>query len=484
MRILNVIHDYLPAHLAGSEIYAHELGRTLRDRGHEVLVLCAEYDPLRRHGSLNYRFHEPLPVIELVNNWSFSSFDESYNSTRLNDVLGHVLQAVHPDILHIHSLLNLSLELPSLAHQQGIPSVATLHDFTLLCPSGGQRVQPQQKHLCLEIEPQRCADCFMRSPFAMQMALGPLTPCSTRTRWLIHTLELGRRLFPRLAAQAGQSLAQRMTAPNISANQIQRRLDRVQQLFEEIALFVAPSSALATEMQRFGLKRERIRVQDYGFGVKTSSSQPTDGRPISIVDEHAPASSSQPTDGRPIKIGFVGTLVWHKGLHVLLQAAHLLPRKSFEMLVYGDLNTFPAYVAELKELARGLPVQFKGRFDHDQAHRIFSRFDLLVVPSLWLENSPLVIHEAFLAGVPVVGSRLGGTIDLVSHTGCGLLYDPFSASDLAKKLNAIIKRPSRLAGFRHRIPQVRTLEQDARDWEKIYREVLAPGTTDDQEDAS
>ena len=53
-------------------------------------------------------------------------------------------------------------------------------------------------------------------------------------------------------------------------------------------------------------------------------------------------------------------------------------------------------------------MRFTGAFDRERVAEVYAQIDVLVVPSLWLENSPLVIHEAFMAGVPVVGARIGG----------------------------------------------------------------------------
>src|SRR6185369_2491449 len=98
--------------------------------------------------------------------------------------------------------------------------------------------------------------------------------------------------------------------------------------------------------------------------------------------------------------------------------------------VFGDPAVFPEYSAQLRERARGLPVRFEGRFAPGDAARVYGAIDLLVVPSLWLENSPLVIHEAFQSGVPVVGARIGGIADLIDEGRTGLLYDPASPIEL------------------------------------------------------
>src|SRR4030095_4408920 len=140
LRLLHAIHDFLPRHQAGSEIAPSTLCQALMRPGHHVTVLAADFDPARRHGELTWRVFEGLPVVEIVNNWQFASFEETYRAPNLLPVLDHVLRATQPDVLHVHSLLNLSFDLPRLARARGARVVGTLHDYTLVCASGGQRV--------------------------------------------------------------------------------------------------------------------------------------------------------------------------------------------------------------------------------------------------------------------------------------------------------------------------------------------------------
>jgi glycosyltransferase involved in cell wall biosynthesis len=98
---------------------------------------------------------------------------------------------------------------------------------------------------------------------------------------------------------------------------------------------------------------------------------------------------------------------------------------------------------------------------------------VLVVPSIWLENSPLVIHEAFMAGVPVVGARMGGIPELVADGVNGLLYQADSAASLEGALRRILDDPSCLEVFFRNMPSVKPIAQDACDWETRYGDVLA-----------
>jgi glycosyltransferase involved in cell wall biosynthesis len=104
---------------------------------------------------------------------------------------------------------------------------------------------------------------------------------------------------------------------------------------------------------------------------------------------------------------------------------------------------------------------------------VYAGLDVLVVPSLWPETSPLVIHEAFMAGVPVVGSRLGGTQDLVIHEQSGILYDAFSHNALSDVLQSLMDDPARLAKLAAAAPQVKEIHQDASEFATIYGELRA-----------
>jgi glycosyltransferase involved in cell wall biosynthesis len=466
MRILHAIHDFLPRHQEGSEIYAFDLCRELSGR-HHVTVVCAEFDPSRRHGHVQWRVHKGLPVIELVNNYVCESFEETYRAQLLSTRIADVLRAVQPDVIHVHSLMNLSFDLPALAHAQGIPVVTTLHDYALVCPSGGQRIHRADRHLCDIIDTDRCTRCFIESPISAHIAYGRLAAI-TRAPGRVHrAADTVRRRFPRLANRL-LGTARRAASLTPTKADVDARMAAARRLFEEIDLFVAPSPSIAAEFERLGIDPHKIRISDYGFVDigRADIGTGTAGRPYTATEDDATR--------RPLKVGYVGTLVWHKGAHVLLEAVRALDAGAYELKIFGNPDVFPDYMAELRALAAGLPVHFMGRFDRERIAEVYRQIDVLVVPSLWLENSPLVIHEAFMAGVPIVGARIGGIAGLVEDGGTGLLYDPASAVELAAALRRLIENPAYLAALAARVrsvPRVKSIAEDAREWEEAYADV-------------
>jgi len=451
VHVLHAVHDFLPRHRAGSEIYAHALACAQLTR-HHVTVLSAEYDPQRAHGHVDWRVHEGVPVVEIVNNWVVTSFEDTYRPELIGQRLDQLLEVLQPDIVHIHSLLNLSFELPAMARARGIPVVATLHDYTLVCPAGGQRIHKKDAHVCHQIDTLRCTRCFTESPFHNQMSFAALATRLPGGSAFWRSAGTVGRLFPQLVRHGQRAIAHASRVTHTTED-IDARLLAAREVLAQLDLVVAPSQSLAREFEAFGLAADRAVVSDYGFV------------PLPIAPQ-------LPHTG-PVRFGFVGTLVWHKGPHVLLEAVASLDPRLFEVVIYGDTQTFPDYTSELRRLAAGLPVRFMGPFESGQVADVYANIDVLIVPSLWLENSPLVIHEAFMAGIPVVGSRIGGIADLVSDGVNGLLYEAASPASLTQALRRLIDAPDIRARLANAAPRVKTIHEDADEWEVRYAELVA-----------
>src|SRR5439155_26694905 len=113
-------------------------------------------------------------------------------------------------------------------------------------------------------------------------------------------------------------------------------------------------------------------------------------------------------------------------------------------------------------------VRFMGRIENAALPAAFAELDLLIVPSLWFENSPLTIHEAFLAGVPVLTADRGGMAELVEDGKSGLHFHMGDADDLRRQLLRVVREPGLLESLRLEPPRVKTIEEDAAAMEERY----------------
>jgi glycosyltransferase involved in cell wall biosynthesis len=148
--------------------------------------------------------------------------------------------------------------------------------------------------------------------------------------------------------------------------------------------------------------------------------------------------------------------------------------KHVKLRIYGDLGADALYTRSLKRLAANNPnITFYGRFSRAELGEILKGLDVLVVPSIWYENSPLTIHEAFLTSTPVITSNLGGMAELVRHGHDGLLFDPGSAKDLFRKMNMLVNNPELLGRLRKNIKAPKSIAANARELEDIYNKIIS-----------
>lgn len=443
MKILLVVHYYLPRHQAGTEIYCRHLAREL-SRAHEVRIFTSE-DGVPARGGFESKddVHEGIPVRRLIHPGPLN-FTHTYSHPEFDAVFGRTLDEFQPDLVHFLHLFRLSLGFPGEANRRKIPSFLTLADFWFLCPPI-LLLQPNFE-LCPGPDEERCASCGN--------AIGKFYSGE------VSSFLLGQQRLAERILQAGHALKRRLPpfflhrlrgwrAP-AKARELEHRrallrarMESVRQALSQIDLLLSPSRFLQQKMIAAQLiPEEKIIHSDYGFDLEP-------------FQQLTRAESDQ------VRFGFIGTLVEHKGVHVLVEAMNRLADTSATLDIFGDLATFPAYAQRLRKSARNPNINFRGRFEHQNIGRILSSLDALVVPSLWYENSPLTIHEAFLAHLPVVASNLGGMAELVRDNVSGLLFQPGDAADLARVLRRLVSEPGLLARLRRGIPPVKSIQENA-----------------------
>lgn len=417
MRILEAIHDFLPDHRAGSEIYTYHLSKALAARGHDVRVAFTEKRLERPQFSISSGVYDGLPFHEVVYNRHFDDIRDLYDDRRMDAAIGTVLDEVAPDVVHVQSLVYFGLALIRQAALRKIPIVMTLHEYFVACPRGGLLLD-QRGRLCDPIPFDECARCL--APYPIQRERYPDGPASAGRGGFDELGEL--RYFARAAVTRFAAMLEGVGA---------------------VSTFVAPSRFLADRMTALGLDGSKIVVSDYGFPRL-----------------HAPPRTPR-SPGEPLRLGYLGTISDYKGVHVLIDAFQRLPRGSATLVVHGALDWFPDYVEGLqRSIEPGAALRLAGPLAPGDAPRFLAGLDALVVPSIWFENSPLTIHEAFQCGVPVVTSDLGGMRELVASGG-GVTFARGDAADLSAVLGRLVADAGLLERLRSTIPAVKSIEEDA-----------------------
>lgn len=201
----------------------------------------------------------------------------------------------------------------------------------------------------------------------------------------------------------------------------------LKRFLHEVDLFIAPSRFLLERHVAWGLPRERFRVLE------------------NLLPPLAPVPDAPRAPG-PFRAGFFGQLSRLKGVDVLVRAAEILEERGVDAVIelYGTAEHQPPEFREHVRAALAKPPRRllpRGAYRNEAVTRLMRGVDAVLVPSIWWENSPLIIQEAAAAGRPVIGSDLGGIREKLGELPGSLLFRTGDAEDLVARIAEMAARP-------------------------------------------
>lgn len=430
MRVLQVIHGYPMRFNAGSEVYTQSLAHALAER-HEVRVFTREETPFAPDDSMiSERDRDDTRVeLRVVN---VPNGRDRYRRGGVDARFTEVIQEFNPHVVHIGHLNHLSTSLIDEAHQRGVPIVFTLHDYWLMCPRG-QFLQMHPENpldvwaFCDGQEDRKCAErCYSR-------------------------------YFSGAADEREQDVA-------YWTDWVARRMAHVREVATKVDLFIAPSKYLLGRFRdEFGLPADKLVYLDYGFHT-------------------ARLEKRRRNKEEDFVFGYIGTHIPAKGIHHLLDAFSQVPGTP-RLRIWGRHRG--ANTEALRSLAANLPNGAGGRVEWLPEYRnqeivkdVFDHVDTIVVPSIWEENSPLVIHEAQQARVPVITADIGGMAEYVSDRVNGLLFSHRDPASLANAMTRMAADPMAAREFGRRgylysdSGDVPSIQEHAAVVESLYARVI------------
>ncbi|MFN7941417.1 MAG: glycosyltransferase [Thermoanaerobaculia bacterium] len=414
LAVVHVVHGWPPFAHGGTEHYAARLAHAQSD-ARAVVAYARVARPEREEGATLEWLDGATRVRLLVRN--FRERDpRSRNAIASRFVerdFARLLAEVRPGLVHVHHLAGHALSLARVAARRGIPLVWQLQDWWGLCARAN--LLDRERRLCPGPAPGRCSRC---------LPLTEVAPRALANRWLY----------------AARARAARRALANASA-------------------LVAGSRSVVESYRAAGwiAAETTVHVLDYG------------------VDSPRPAAHRQRAGGEPLRLGFVGSILPHKGLHVLAAALARLPPGNATLIVWGDAEHDPAYTREVRREAGEAAIDFRGRFAEQDKDRVFAELDLVVVPSLGLESYGFVAREALARGLPVVASRRGALAELFGGAveGRGVLFDPERPEELAAWLRRAHDDPTLLPRWRAAASPVACFAAHVEAIDAVYAEVLA-----------
>lgn len=447
MRVLFVVHMFLPENRAGVETYTWQVARALAARGHEVKVLTARKTISLTTGETRDRSLDGLEITDAVNTLVFDDYAESYASPAMEEAFGRILDSWRPDVAHVQHLMHWSTRLPEIARERGVRVITTLHDYWFVCGRMGQLIDAEGE-MCAGPSAGRCAPClsqtfWRQSPEAERWIerLGKIRqatglaldrPLRAAQAWRERRRDADSGSLPPDAEPAGQPPGGPPTpADEIAAWEARffARREAFAQALEAFDLVLSPSRTLAALHEEWGMPAGKIVHFPHGI----------DHAPFAGI-ERAPRAADA-----PLRLGFAATIAPHKGLHVLLEAFLQIPEGRATLEIHGPYGQHAAYHADLLAKYGASPgVSFGEPLNRAGLREFFGRVDMLCVPSLWNECAPLTILEAQVAGIPCAVSSIGGMAELVEDGVTGLTIPPGSPEAWSEALGALAASPATL----------------------------------------
>ena len=385
LRVLVASHSHPAVAKGGAEIAAHNLFLALQARpDSEAWFLGCSRDG--SFGRLGSAIVQPFSDREfLYCPGEFDWFKFANHDPRFPRQFEALLAELDPQVVHFHHYINFGVEVFQLV-RRALPNariVLTLHEYLGICHHYGQMITSGKHNLCYEASYTRCHGCF----------------------------------------------------PEWDPSDFFLRRSYILQFLDHVDQFIAPSRFLADRYVRWGVSAERMTVVE---NVVAPTLPP-------VV---APLHGAEDV----LRIGFFGQISWLKGCNVMFDAADILARDEVSDIVFdihGDYRSqMPDFQKEFLERldAAGRNVAFHGPYENELVDMLMAGVDAVLVPSVWWENSPVVIQEALRNRRPVICSAIGGMAEKVRDGVDGFHFRAGSGAALAGLLRRLAKDRQLLLG--------------------------------------
>ncbi len=443
MKVLLVSNYFPPTHNAGTEKRTLGYALQLKNLGFDPQVVCAatwDVGPKYWNGTTD-QMYQDIPVRRVNLNWNLSPDPNKflYQNPIVAEHFDQWLDEWQPDLVHVTSCYTLTASVIQKVKDRNLPLVLTLTDYWFICPK--HTLLKSNNSLCDGLTTNfECQNCMLGLNQKYQQIKG---------------------YFPRELKEIGLDFLGKY--PIFNKNRGMRGLllnmdERKKYLAKMINIpdvVLAPSKYLADVYNAGGVSRE-IRIIKSGHDLSW------------LVD----GPSKKPSNR--LRFGYIGQIAPIKGLHILISAfTQMKNKRTSKLLIYGDPDKDPTYTDQLTDLIKNnSEISISGSFPHNKLGEILSGLDILIVPSLWYENNPRVIQEAFASKTPVIASDVGGISEFVIHGVNGLLFERGNESALSNQIAKVLEEPHLIAKLRSGIEPVKTIETEVDEIVQIYRGLI------------
>ena len=435
-RILYLAHSLPPEEYTGTPLTTHGYARSMAARGWDVTVVSPSANavswtaaPFRREGEAFTCIEVPR-TPHLGARWSIEApTDDAGGWSQGAAAFRRILREQAPDLVHVVNNVHLPLDVPEMAKAEGVPVVRTVtcaEDLCGLVAPVSPRSGPAG-YCSAPLTPEQCARCVEEA-----LAEPGAAPDG----------EAHRELVAHLVRKRARAAAQ-----------YHRVFDRV----------IFPSHAFRRYFeQTLPLDPARVRVVEMGLdlgpwppaaGVPEGGRRPrADGEPVVLCLAGA---------WDPVKVG--------AGLVEAFTTGPLAERSDYRLVCLGA-----GHRHLVDPLLANPNVELRGAYRPEDLPAVLADVDVGLAPSNF-ETFHRVTREYLLAGLPVIGSRAFGILDIIRDGVNGLLFDRAEPGALAHAVTRLLDDRALLDHLTQgaAATRVRSLEDEAEELAALYDDLLA-----------
>lgn len=363
MKILQISTGFDIDFNGGITNYVRNISDTLVENGHDVTVLYSN-----NNGSVKDHKFKSIYINPLLKPFHLKSV--IYNKDIF--LIESIVKKLNPDIIHVHMMIDLPLQVLEVFKKYS-KVVISLHDYSFIC----NRIVLLDRFgkICDDNNANRkCEQCISFEETIENKLIGG----SIR--------RLGKILnIDKIANSSGHH----------------KRFLKGQELFDKADTIIAVSNRVKELYENNGYTNKKFEVNHIGNYTAEDDFRNNFKNRKSI------------SKSEKIKFGFIGSLSHQKGSDLFIQLAK---SSQHEFHIYGGID--PKVLELIKEMPN---VFYHGRYTHNQLTEILMNIDFGLVLSIWEDNAPQVVFEFLNAGIPIIGTRMGGIPDFVNDTN-GVLF--------------------------------------------------------------
>jgi glycosyltransferase involved in cell wall biosynthesis len=443
MKVIHCLNHFLPHQIAGTEIYTLSLIKSLWQFGVESLVVIPNYGIEEDE---EYVFDE----IKVIKYGEPSIVDRSLiMGKRVPDGLKRflqILQKEQPDIVQFHEITGsngITVNHVIRAKQLGFRTVMTFHLAGYSCKVGSLMYKSQIPCEGI-IQTGKCTFC---SNHAQKI--------SSLQAYLLHGAYLITDIFHYDSTRWNNRLGTAIGFPTI----IKQLKYKLEQLINHCDKSVVIAQWYQSVLEKNNFSKDKIKY--------IAQALPNIQNKCTIITDDTGIHS----DNR-LKIVFVGRISPIKGVDLLIDAICQLPKELVLLSIYGK-GDGTNYILQCKNRTeRYQNILWKGILNPEEVVDTMKEYDILCLPSSVCEMSPLVIQEAYAAGIPVLASNVYGNAEQIQDGVNGWLFKFKDSQDLTNKLRFLIDNPQAIEKAKKHIPKVRAFDEVAEEYCQLYNSII------------